>query len=298
MSKFNPSRLLAWQFQNIEHTYSERDSLFYALSIGIGSNPLDAGHLQFTYEKDLRTFPTQAVVLGMSDMGFLTDPEVGIDLSQMLHVGLTHTFHLALPPAGTVLSKMKIAELVDKGAGRGSLLRWERTLVDMSTGELAVTEVGTFLLRGNGGLPTSFRTPSAQPPMRSIPERPSDLTSTVSTTRQAALLYRLNGDYNPLHADPNLAMSVGFPRPILHGCYTYGAVAHELVQRCCKCDSVRLKSLDLRFTAAVFPGETLSVDIWNENSCEASFRARVPERRGVVVAEGFAEIRPLESTQQ
>jgi len=126
-------------------------------------------------------------------------------------------------------------------------------------------------------------------PIRSAGERPADLACDLPTLPQAALIYRLSGDYNPLHADPSVAASIGFKQPILHGLCTYGVAGHAILKTLCGYDSTRLRRLDVRFSAPVYPGETIRTEIWNEGAGRASFRARVVERDVMVLNNGVVE---------
>ena len=182
--------------------------------------------------------------------------------------------------------RTRVTDIIDKGAEKGSLLFSERVVKDVETGEKLATLTGTTVLRGDGGFGGSAK--QAPAPHR-IPERAPDAVCDLSTASNAALIYRLSGDYNPLHADPEVARAAGFPRPILHGLCSLGVAGHALLKTVAGYDPARFKSMRLRFTAPVFPGETIRTEMWIDGA-QVSFRARLREREVVVLDNGLAEI--------
>lgn len=285
---FDPHRLMQWPFQDVVRHYDDRDTLLYALAIGIGERLDDARWLPFVFEKHLQALPTMPAVLGMTDIGFMTDPAIGLDLSKMLHGEAGIEIHAPLPATGAIVSRMRFVDLIDKGPQKGSLLYYERKIRNAADHADLATERGCFILRGNGGFADTSR---PAPPPHAIPDRPADLTCDLPTLPQSALLYRLTGDRNPLHADPELARAVGFPRPILHGACTFGIAGHALLKSLCDYDPARFQRMDVRFAAPVFPGETLRTDIWLEGDNRLSFRSKVVERDKIVLDNGYAECR-------
>lgn len=285
-------RLLGWPFKDVVRHYSEHDTILYALGVGLGGDPTDPRQLKFVYEKELQAFPTMPIVLGMTDMGFLSDPAVGIDLRKMLHGESSLTIHAPLPPTGAIVSRMSIVDLVDKGADKGALLHFERRIRDAASGDPMATEHGCFVLRGNGGFSGAVR---KTPQPRAVPNRVADQFYAMPTLPQAGLLYRLTGDRNPLHADPAVARSAGFDRPILHGSCTYGIAAHALLKVLCDYDPRRFRRMDVRFTSPVLPGETIQTEIWREPGGTAFFRCRAVERNRVVLDNGFVEYDPAQA---
>jgi acyl dehydratase len=189
--------------------------------------------------------------------------------------------HKPLPVAGELVGRSRVTGLVDKGEGRGALLYSEKQVLDATTGELLASTTSTTFLRADGG----FGGPAGPvKPVHPVPETTPDIVLDLPTRPEQALYYRLNGDDNPLHADPVVAGRAGFPRPILHGLCTFGVVCHALVQALCDYDPARLRGMDLRFSSPVFPGETIRTEIWRDGA----FRARVVERDIVVVNNGRA----------
>jgi acyl dehydratase len=195
--------------------------------------------------------------------------------------------HRPLKPSGTVLGRTKILDIVDKGAGKGAIIYSERVIDDKASGERIATIAQTTFCRGDGGFGGP---PREQRPVHSIPARAPDFACDLPTRPEMALIYRLSADPNPLHADPATAKAAGFPRPILHGLATFGVCGHAILKTLCGYDPTRLSALAGRFSAPVFPGETIRTEIWRDGAV-ASFRARVVERDVVAINNGRAEIK-------
>ena len=276
-----------WPFAPIEHAYTARDSILYALGLGFGADPMDRRQLDFVYEEGLKALPTMAVVLAYPGF-WLKDPDTGVDWKKVLHGEQGLKVHEPLPASGTVVGTTRIDALIDKGAGKGALVYSTREIRDKASGKLLAEVASCGFLRGDGGFggPTAA-TPKPHP----IPERNPDLATDIRTLPQAALIYRLSGDFNPLHADPEVARAAGFERPILHGLCTYGVAGHALLKLVCDYDPARLKRMDVRFSAPVYPGETIRTEVWRETNERFAFRCVVPERKMVVLNNGYAELR-------
>ncbi len=283
---FDDERIRNWAFEEVEQTYTVKDSIIYALGIGIGHDPLDKGQLSFVFEEaEFQAVPTMAVVL--AGPGFwVRDPETGINWQEILHGEQGVEIHRPLPPNATVTARTRVTEILDKGAGKGALIYTERDLTDKATGELLATLTSTTFARGNGG----FGGPSGpQPQPHELPKREPDAVCDLPTQPQAALLYRLSGDPNPLHVDPSVAAAAGFKAPILHGLCSLGVAGHAVLRTYCGYDATRFKSLKLRFSSPVYPGETIRTEMWRDGST-VSFRSRVLERDVTVLNNGCAEI--------
>lgn len=280
------AKLKNWTIPEIEQRYTTRDTILYALGLGCGGDPTDAGELRFVYEDGLAALPTMAVVLGAPGF-WLKDPATGIDWRKVLHGEQGLVLHKPLPPSGTVLGRSRITEILDRG-DKGAFMYSERDVVDQASGAVLATTTSTTVLRGEGGF--GGPTHAAREPHK-LPERAPDQTVDLATLPQAALIYRLSGDDNPLHADPKVARAVGFPRPILHGLCSFGVAGRAVLRACCGNDPARLKRFQLRFSAPVYPGETIRTEIWRDGAT-VSFRARVVERDIVVLNNGLAQIAP------
>jgi len=282
---FDPLKLRHWQFPDIEHTYTEKDTMLYALGLGCGSDASDPDDLKFVYERGLVALPTMAVVLAHPG-NWLESKESTADYSKVLHGEQYLTLDRPLPPKGTVIGRGRIVDLLDKGKEKGALLYAERTLLDKETGERIATMTSAAMLRGDGGFGGKS---GPQPAAHQLPDGQPLRHLDIKTHSNSALIYRLSGDRNPLHADPAAAARGGFGMPILHGLCTFGVAGRAILKACCGGDPARLKSLQVRFSAPVFPGETLRTELW-PNGGEVSFRARVMERDVVVLNNGLARL--------
>ena len=277
--------LLTHEFEEFVHTYTTSDTALYALGAGLGHDPVDEAQLRFVYEKNMLALPTMATVLAASGF-WLKESWTGVDWVQVLHGEQGLRLHGILPPAATVRSQMQVTEIIDKGPGKGAFIYYKREITDNATGNLLCTLTATAIARGDGGFGGPTGTGKS---VHALPEREPDLICDLPTLPQAALIYRLSGDFNPLHAEPAVAREAGFERPILHGLCTLGVVGHAILKTCCDYDPARLQSLDLRFSAPVYPGETISTEMWQGGSV-VPFRARAVERDVVVLNNGRAEV--------
>ncbi|MCI4663005.1 MAG: MaoC family dehydratase N-terminal domain-containing protein [Neomegalonema sp.] len=260
-------------FAPISEVCTPDRALLYHLAIGFGAEDLAQ-----VWEERLRSaFPTMAFVLAHQG-GWMADPGSGIDYTRVVH-GEQRLLMLAPIEIGAALSgQARVTHVVDKGAGKGAVVQVENRLTDASGREIArVTQ--TNFCRGDGGLSQSDPAPE---PLAVLPERAPDAEITLSLPQNAAALYRLTGDRNPLHIDPERATAAGFKRPILHGLCTLGHAARALCQR----SGRGLSALDTRFSSIVYPGERLLLEIWDEAD-GAAFRARAPERDAVVLDRGW-----------
>lgn len=277
--------LKAFDIPEVRQRVSANDVMLYALSIGLGQDPMDAAQLDYVTEKRLRAMPAMANVLGYAGF-WLADPRTGVDAVKLVHGEQSMTIHATLPTEGMVIGKTRVTEIIDKGAGKGALLYSSRDIHDAG-GKLLATIDGTTFLRADGG----FGGPSG--PVKAphpLPDRAPDAVLDLATRPEQALLYRLNGDMNPLHSDPELAARAGFPQPILHGLCSFGVIAHALLKSLCAYDAEKFGRMDLRFTAPVFPGETIRTEIFHEPG-GAAFRARVVERDIIVANNGMFRFR-------
>jgi acyl dehydratase len=262
-------------------TYSERDTMLYALGIGLGGDPMDKAELGFVYENGLKTVPTMATVIAWG-AGRLGDS--GINYSMVVHGEQRVTLHRPLPAAATILADTGFIACLDKGAGKGAVLISETHIRDQKDNAPLCTLTSSIFARADGG----FGGPSeGGPELHTLPERAPDREVDIATRPDQALLYRLSGDRNPLHSDPDFAKMVGFPRPILHGLCTYGITCRAVMSAYCDQDASQILSHDVRFSAPVFPGETISVALWRDGNV-ISFEARVKSRDVVVIKNGKA----------
>lgn len=278
--------LLDWPFEEKVHHYTARDTMLYALSIGYGDDPMDPAQLRYVLEDRLQAAPTMALVLAHPGP-WTADPRTGINRSRLVHGEQSLQMHRRLPPAGTVRSRNRIVDVVDKGVDKGAIIYNERELMDDATGERIATIAGATVCRADGGFGGP---PGAPRPVPTPPERAPDAQRQYRLPTQSALLYRLNGDYNPLHSHPETAARAGYSQPIAHGLLSFGVCARLLTQ-----DGGTLRAIQARFVKPMFPGETLVVQSWRGASGELHFVARCLERDVVVLGGGLARIDPEET---
>jgi acyl dehydratase len=281
----NVDALEHWRFEDNVQTYTDRDTMLYALGVGFGADPMDEAELRFVYEQALVAMPTMVVVLGSSGT-LANDPRSGITQNMVVHGEQRLSIQGPLPHSGTVRSKSRVIGVEDKGAGKGALVHVERALFNEADGAPIATLINTTFARADGGFGRSFGLRLQQ---HTVPSRVPDVIVDCPTSPSQALLYRLNNDRNPLHSDPAFARSAGFPRPILHGLGTYGIAARALLSKLLHYDVARLRSFDTRFSAVVYPGETISIEFWRDAET-VSFRAWVRERNARVLDNGRALI--------
>lgn len=272
----DPQHLLNYPIPQVRQTLTEKDTAFYALSVGLGMDPLDEKQLRFVDSaRDFRALPSIAVVLGHPGFWVARD-DTGIDAVRVVHGEQRIEWHKPLPVAGEVVGETRVTGVVDKG--NNALMYSEKELRD-GNGELLATAGMTTVLRGQGGFGGDSEPLHA---VHTLPDCEPDISVDLPTRAEQALYYRLNGDDNPLHSNPATAEAAGYPRPILHGLCTLGVVFHALFRELVDYREDRLKALSLRFSSPVFPGETIRTEIWRDGS----FRARVVERDVVVVNNG------------
>jgi acyl dehydratase len=277
--------LMQRPFPVVRQAYTRRDTILYALGIGLGADPIDRDQLAFVYENGLKALPTMANVLGFPGF-WAKEADTGIDWRRLVHGEQSITLHRPLAPRGEFVATNRVSALYDKGAGKGAILCQERVIRDAATDEPIATVEQLTVLRGDGGFGGPAGSP---PPPHSIPERAPDAVCDLATLPQAALIYRLNGDDNPLHADPAVAAAAGFARPILHGMCTMGVACHAVLRTVLGYDTARLRAMRTRFTAPVTPGETIRTEIWVDGTV-VSFRSTAMERDVVVLNAGRIDV--------
>lgn len=276
---------MSYRFPTVRQTYTEKDCMLYALGIGMGQDPLDPACLRFVYEENLKVMPSQSVML--AHPGFWAkEPEIGLDWVQLLQSSQEIIMHAPLPPAATVEATTRFTEVSDLGRRIGAYIVTERTVSDVDTGRDYCTLVTSILARGDGGFGGERRSSNRGDP---LPDRPPEAVCDLVTLPQQALLYRLSGDLNPLHAAPDVARAAGFRAPILHGLCTLGVLTHALLKTCCDYQPARFKHLRLHFSAPVYPGETIRTEIWYEAD-HVGFRCKSIEQDKVVVNNGYLRI--------
>jgi acyl dehydratase len=278
-------KLIALDIPPAEQSYGPKDCMLYALGIGLGHDPMNEDELAFVYEKNLKVLPTMGAVLGHPGF-WARDRDTGIDWVRIVNGEQGITLHQPLKSQNTVIGRQRIVEVIDKGAGKGALVFTERKVTDKTSGALLATITQTTFCRADGGFGGPPRTgPEPHP----IPARAPDAVCNLATRPEAALIYRLSGDRNPLHAEPAVAKQAGYPRPIMHGLANFGIAGHAVLKTMCGYDPARLTSFACRFSAPVYPGETIRTEMWRDGAV-VSFRARVVERDVIAVNNGRAEV--------
>jgi len=279
------AHLKAWQISDSTQSYGHKECILYALGLGFGHEPTNPAQLRFVYERDLRAFPSMAVVLA-TGVSWAADPGTGIDYTKVLHAEQTFELHRPLPTKGEVVGRTRVAEVIDKGAGRGAIVITQRDLYFDGQDSPTATLRSSLFCRADGG----FGGPvSESPKPHAMPEREADGRLAITTLRQAALIYRLSGDVNPLHCDPELAASVGFREPILHGLCTFGTAIRSALEAACV-DPASVQAGGARFTSPVYPGETLETEIWRDGAT-ITFRTHILDRDARALNHGWLRLR-------
>lgn len=271
--------VLAIRCPDQDFSWSDRDAMLYALAIGIGADPANADERAFVYERDLKIMPSFVTVAAWG-----CNPPIqaaGVDYTKVVHAAQEIIIHRSLPAAATVRPEGGIVSAIDKG-DKGAIVVGEARLRDVVSGETYATLRTTWLARADGHFGGS-RDGAEEP--HPIPERPCDLSLDFDTRLDQAALYRLCGDRNPLHIDPEMANLAGFSRPILHGLCSFGITCRAVLQAFADFVPQRILRHALRFSAPVYPGETITVDLWRDGDV-ISFEARVKARNVVVVRNG------------
>ena len=256
--------------QPAEFSWTSKDSLLYAMGVGAGVSDPTGFELEFTTENSnevtQRALPTQVVVMG----GGSTPSFGDFNPVHLLHAEQAITLHQPVPAAGTAVATGRVGPIYDKG--KAALVYLETDVADVDGNPIWNTRSGLFI-GGEGGW-GGDRGPATE---WHLPDRDADHVVAYPTRPDQALLYRLNGDRNPLHSDPTFAAAAGFDKPILHGLCTYGFTGRALLHALCDSDPARFGSMGGRFKSPVVPGEILEVHAWEEDG-RVMFQTRVGDR--------------------
>ena len=278
----NYPEVLDMKRSGMEFSWDDQKTMLYALGVGMCSDPMDEKELPFVYEKDLLAVPSMASIVAWG----AGPGRMDINRAMVVDGERNITFHKPLPAKANITAESRVLGVFDKGKDKGAVIMNETTLFEAESGDKLATLVGSTFARGDGG----FGGPSeGQPEPHQVPDRKPDLSLDFPTLPNQALLYRLSGDRNPLHSDPAFAKRVGFPRPILHGLCTYGITCRAVLQSYAEYDPAKFKSHAARFSSPVFPGETITVDLWQDGKI-ISFEARVKDRGVTVIKSGRTEL--------
>ncbi|QHE84157.1 MaoC/PaaZ C-terminal domain-containing protein [Hydrogenophaga sp. BPS33] len=289
----DPHRVLAHRFQPVEQTYGPRDAMLYALGIGYGRQTPSAAELDFLFEERLKVPPTFAVTLGFKS---IRDENLGIDFARVVHSEQQLILHQPLPPTARVVCHLRVPRLVDRGADKGAMLYLEREVRDADSQALYATSTMVSYCRGDGG----FRAePEAAPAAMSVPNTPCEQAFDATLPDNAAFIYRLSGDYNPLHVNPAFASQAGFQKPILHGLLLLGEAGRLALGAYGGHAPERMRSIQCRFTRPTFAGDAIEVGFWRlpedplgePDTLALAFRVRVPLRGETALDNGLVRFR-------
>ena len=272
-------KIMSLETKNQKFSYSDRETMLYGLGVGFGRDPLNNEELKFVYERGLKTAPSMATVIswGAGNMR-----ESGINYLLVLHGEQRLKMYEPLPYAADILVDSSVKGVFDKGKEKGALIITETDIKLKESEKLLCTLSSTTFARGDGG----FGGPSdGAPEPHQIPDRKPDDEFFADTEPNQALIYRLSGDRNPLHSDPEIAKAAGFDAPILHGLCTYGTACRTIISNVCNYDSTLIEEFNVRFSSPVYPGEKISTEIWKDDNV-ISFRCWVRDRNVMVLNNG------------
>jgi acyl dehydratase len=283
--RFNAADLLGRTAPVQTFAWTDRDYLLYALALGIGSTAPTGEALSFVYEWDLRVVPTFPTVLAWIVAPNFESLGAAPDLA--LHAGQKIELHRSITGPMTVAVEGRVIAVDDKGESRGALIVTRHEVMQASGHERIATLTTRCFARDRGGCGSGGE---PQPIPHGMPAREPDHKISYAIRPEAALLYRLTGDRNPLHADPASARRAGFDAPILHGLCTFGMTCRALLESVASWEPGRVMSHEARFTAPVYPGEILEIALWRDGPT-VSFEASVPARQVKVLTGGRALLR-------
>lgn len=279
------AKAMAHEFTPLDFSYTERDVMLYALGVGAAAtNPTDPKELQFVYENGLKVLPTFGVIPPFAALsGLMGVPGLEFNPMMLLHGEqyLEIRKH-PIPTEATLTSTAKISGIYDKG--KGALVTLDVTSKDHKGDDVFLNTFSVFL-RGEGG----FGGERGPEPGNEPPKREPDAVCEEATQPNQALIYRLSGDRNPLHADPQFAAMGGFEKPILHGLCTFGFVGRAVLKTYCDNDPTKFKSIKVRFASSVFPGETLITKMWRDGN-RVLLETSTKERGKVVISNAAVEL--------
>lgn len=281
----NVPHALKQRYESQTFSWSDNEIILYALAMGFGDDPVDTRRLAFVYESPLKVMPTLPTVIA-----WIADPTfqyLGLDPQSALHGEQRIEIHRPVTQPCAVRVHARVVSVRDKGSGRGAVVVTQQELFDVADDVKISTLTTTCFGRSEGGCGDAG--PSSPKP-HSLPTRDPDDVIEFQTPANLALLYRLTGDRNPIHADPVAAERAGFPRPILHGLCSFGLTCRAVLEAYADYEPSRILSHEARFTAPTFPGEQIRISLWRDGPV-VSFRAEVPERGVVVVANGKTLLR-------
>lgn len=278
----NYEEIMSLEDKGLEFSYTQRDSIIYGLGIGLGKDPMDATELKYVYENGLIAFPSMATNFQYKSPLLL---KAKLNMIMIVHGEQGVTLHQPMPASADVISDTKVVNCYDRGASKGAIIEVETNVRLKKDNSSLCTLTSKTFARGDGGFGGEDVPASIPVELNDTP----DIVHEVTTTEDQALIFRLSGDSNPLHSDPNFAKMAGYPKPILHGLCSYGVACRSIVETLCEKDSKKLKKFNVRFSSPVFPGETIVTEMWKKDD-EIHFQSKVKERDKVVLKNGVCKI--------
>jgi len=278
----NYDEIMSLKSENIEISYTDKDSILYGLGVGLGNDPMDIDELKYVYENGQIALPSMATNFQYHSSLLMS---AKLNFVMVVHGEQKLSIINPIPVSGDFLADMKVLNCFDKGASKGAIIDVETTVKLKSDGTEICKLISTTFARGDGG----FDGPESPPQEIFEPKGSPDIVDEITTKPDQALIFRLSGDYNPLHSDPNFAKAAGFPKPILHGLCTYGVACRSIVKTACDNDVKKLKSFNCRFSSPVFPGETIVTEMW-KNGNDINFQSKVKERDKIILKNGVSEM--------
>jgi acyl dehydratase len=275
----DPRHLIALKARGERVSYGAREAALYALGIGFGRDPLRGGELGFVYEgAGLKVAPTFASALARS--AFLKG--CGWDERQLVPGYERLTLLRPLPPAATLVLDSEVRAVQDLGRDAGALVVVQTAARNAADDQPLYTVERGILARGDGGFGAGVGAGAAP---HELPQRRADLTCTLEIRPEQALVYRLSGDLNPIHADPEVARRAGLPAPVMQNLCTFGVACRGILETICDFDPTLITAFACRYTGGVHPGDVLLLELWQEANV-VSFRAGVPARERMVLDNG------------
>jgi len=284
----DPDKARGARLPDGESSYNQDKVILYHLGLGAGVPATDPKELEYTYEKNLKVLPSFAVVAGAGAIGGIAGgniPGLQFNLASLLHGEQELILHEPLPVKADLVSSAHIPEVYDKG--KAALVILEISGKEKQSGKPLFTNRFSLFIRGEGGFGGDSGPKAGNQP----PDRAADGVVERKTLPQQALIYRLSGDKNPLHADPEFAKMAGFDRPIIHGLCSYGVVCKAIVDEVLDGDVAAVARYQARFAGVAFPGETYRVSYWKDGAKRILLQATSVERDAPIISNAVIELR-------
>jgi acyl dehydratase len=282
----DPDKARGTKLPESESAYTQDQVILYHLGLGAGENATDPKELEYTYEKNLKVLPSFAVIPASGSMGGIGNiPGLQFNLAMLLHGEQEIILHKPLPTSAKLVTSAHIPEIYDKG--KAALVILEAEAKDAESGDPLFTNRFSLFIRGEGG----FGGDAGPKAGNQAPDRAPDGVIERRTLPQQALIYRLSGDKNPLHADPEFAKMAGFDTPIIHGLCSYGIACKAIVDEVLGGDVAQVARYQARFAGVAFPGETYRISYWKDGAKRILLEAASAERDAKIISNAVIELR-------